>query len=201
MAFPPIEPFAIPATHTVPVFASELSGSPIARCAPCGRARTTIDKPASTGHGSDPDTPRRSCTRHNRPRSVQACAQRAGPPPPAPPRDPSAERDSLPGRGPGVSAMPSLRNDPTLGTPPACGKCSQHRVLTRRPQPGSDRSELIRRVHRGDHVRREPTRGAARPQGRVVHEACFARHPRIEPTIDLAAHSARVDTDHPIGVS
>jgi hypothetical protein len=145
MAFPPIEPFAIPATHTVPVFASELSGSPIARCAPCGRARTTIDKPASTGHGSAPDTPRRSCTRHNRPRGVQASAQRAGPPPPAPPRDPSAERDSLPGRGPGVSAMPSSRNDPTMGTPPARGKGSQPRVLTRRPQPGSDRSELIRR--------------------------------------------------------
>ena len=43
MAFPPIEPFAIPATCTVPVFASELTGSRVARYVPCTRARTMID--------------------------------------------------------------------------------------------------------------------------------------------------------------
>jgi len=43
MAFPPMEPFTIPATHTVPVFAAELEGSRVARYVPCTWARTMIN--------------------------------------------------------------------------------------------------------------------------------------------------------------
>jgi hypothetical protein len=40
---------------------------------------------------------------------------------------------------------------------------------------------------------------AARPEWST--KACLARHPRTEPTNNLAAGSARVNADHPIGVS
>lgn len=43
MAFPPIEPFTIPATRTAPVFVAELTGSRVARYVPCTRARTMIN--------------------------------------------------------------------------------------------------------------------------------------------------------------
>jgi hypothetical protein len=40
---------------------------------------------------------------------------------------------------------------------------------------------------------------AARPEWST--KVCLARHPRTEPTNNLAAGSARVNADHPIGVS
>ena len=57
MAFPPIEPFTIPATCTAPVFASELVGSRVARYVPCTRARTMIDTLRHHVTTASPDTP------------------------------------------------------------------------------------------------------------------------------------------------
>jgi hypothetical protein len=57
MAFPPIEPFTIPATCTAPVFASELAGSPVARYVPCRRARTMINTRCQQVTTTSPDTP------------------------------------------------------------------------------------------------------------------------------------------------
>jgi hypothetical protein len=51
MAFPPIEPFTIPATCTAPVFASELSSSEV--CAV--HAGSNHDQhPLPTGHDNEP---------------------------------------------------------------------------------------------------------------------------------------------------
>jgi hypothetical protein len=57
MAFPPIEPFTIPATRTVPVFASELIGSRVTRYVPCTRARTMINTLRQQVTTTSPDTP------------------------------------------------------------------------------------------------------------------------------------------------
>jgi len=57
MAFPPIEPFTIPATCTAPVFASELVGSRVARYVPCTRARTMINTLCQQVTTTSPDTP------------------------------------------------------------------------------------------------------------------------------------------------
>ena len=57
MAFPPMEPFTIPATRTVPVFASELAGSGVARYVPCTRARTMINTLRQQVTTTSPDTP------------------------------------------------------------------------------------------------------------------------------------------------
>ena len=57
MACPPIEPFTIPATHTVPVFASELTGSRVTRYVPCTRARTMINTLRQQVTTASPDTP------------------------------------------------------------------------------------------------------------------------------------------------
>jgi hypothetical protein len=57
MAFPPIEPFTIPATHTDPVFASELAGSRVVRCVSCARARTMINTLRQQVTTTTPDTP------------------------------------------------------------------------------------------------------------------------------------------------
>ena len=56
----------------------------------------------------------------------------------------ACRQDSLPGRVPGVSAMPSLRNDPTPARRPSVERAQPSRVLTRHPWPGSDRSGLIK---------------------------------------------------------
>ena len=57
MAFPPIEPFTIPATRTAPVFAAELAGSRVARYVPCTRARTMINTLRQQVTTTSPDTP------------------------------------------------------------------------------------------------------------------------------------------------
>ncbi len=57
MACPPIEPFTTPATRTAPVFASELTGSRVARYVPCARARTMINTLCQQVTTTTPDTP------------------------------------------------------------------------------------------------------------------------------------------------
>ena len=75
---------------------------------------------------------------------------------------------------------------------------SSHRGVSK-DQP--QRTLIGRRGRYGDYVRPEPTRDTIRPRRRGATGTCLARHPCLKPTNDLAAGSARVGTDYPIGVS
>ena len=79
MAFPPMEPFTIPATRTVPVFASELAGSGVARYVPCTRARTMINTLRQQDTTTSSDTPPACGEGSNRPKSSQGVNARESP--------------------------------------------------------------------------------------------------------------------------
>ena len=54
MAFPPMEPFTIPATHTVPVFAAELEGSRVSEVCAVHVGSNHDQHPGVTSHDNEP---------------------------------------------------------------------------------------------------------------------------------------------------
>jgi hypothetical protein len=77
MAYPPIEPFAIPATHTAPVFHRARSSRYLKGVDPCGRARTTS---SNLLHEIAETVPTRGAgqDRHRTPRSTRRLLGKLG---------------------------------------------------------------------------------------------------------------------------